>query len=146
MPRKQLEKIIYPIGFYQKKAQVVHDVSRELIERFNGKVPNEHKALMSIKGVGLKTANLVLGMAFNIPAICVDIHVHRISNRLGIVKTNTPEETEAALKKIIPQNLWIEWNTLLVMWGQNICTPISPFCSICAIAPLCKKVNVNRSR
>ena len=102
--------------------------------------------LLSLPGVGRKTANLVLGLAFGIPAICVDIHVHRISNRLGLVQTSTPEETERALQALLPKKDWIEWNTLLVIWGQNICVPISPFCTKCAVYDECKRVGVTRSR
>jgi len=146
IPIKQIENIIYPVGFYRQKAQQLHDVSKVLIEQFGEKVPDTEKELLSIKGVGPKTANLVLGEAFNVPAICVDTHVHRISNRLGLVKSNTPKETERQLKKILPQKYWVEWNRLLVMWGQNICVPISPFCSQCAIAQLCPKIGVKKSR
>jgi endonuclease-3 len=141
-----IEKIIHKTGFYHRKALLLHAVSKELIDRFNGKVPATQEELLSIKGVGPKTANLVLGLAFDIPAICVDTHVHRISNRLGLVQTKTPEETEQALKKVIPQQYWIEYNKLLVMWGQNICVPISPFCSACVIRPLCERRGVTKSR
>jgi endonuclease-3 len=138
--RNELEKIIFKIGFYRNKAKVIHEVSRTLLDKYNGIVPRTLSNLLKLPGVGRKTANLVLGMAYNIPAICVDIHVHRISNRLGLVKTKTPEETEEALKKIIPQTHWIEWNNLIVKWGQNVCTPISPKCNMCAIFNLCNKI------
>jgi endonuclease-3 len=140
--RPELEKIIFKAGFYKNKAKVLHDVSRTILDKFSGKVPNSYEKLISIKGVGPKTANLVLGMAFDIPAICVDIHVHRISNRLGVVKTTTAEQTLKALEKAIPKNKWIIWNKLLVMWGQNICLPRGPRCGICAINKLCDKVGV----
>lgn len=146
MPLEQLEKILFRIGFYKSKALTLKDVSRVLTERFGGTVPNTMEELLSIKGVGRKTANLVMGLAFDEPAICVDIHVHRISNRLGLVKTKTPDETEIALKKILPKHYWTEWNRLLVMWGQNVCTPISPFCSSCIIRPYCKQVGITKSR
>ncbi len=146
MPRNELEKIIFKTGFYKNKARVLHEVSQSIIERFGGVVPNTSKELLSIRGVGPKTANLVLGLAYNKPAICVDTHVHRISNRLGLVKTKTVKETEAALKKVLPENYWIEWNKLMVMWGQNICVPISPMCGSCAIRKMCKRVGVTRSR
>lgn len=133
IPLRDLEKIIFEIGLYKNKAKVLHHVSKTIIEKYNGKVPKTRTELLSIKGVGRKTANLVLGLAFDIPAICVDIHVHRISNRLGIVKTKNPQETELALEKIIPKKSWIEWNKLLVMWGQNICLPRTPKCKECAI-------------
>lgn len=146
IPRSELEKLFYSIGYYRQKAKTVHEVCQELIERFNGKVPNNQHDLLSLKGVGIKTANLVLGEGFGIPAICVDIHVHRISNRLGLVETKTAEQTEAALREILPQEYWIEFNHLLVMWGQNICVPISPFCSRCVLSDICPKVGVTRRR
>jgi len=146
LPDAILEKIIYRIGFYKNKARTLKDVSKTIIEKFNGEVPDTLQELLSIKGIGRKTANLMFGVAFNKPAICVDIHVHRISNRLGLVKTNKPEETEFALQKVLPQKYWIEWNRLLVMWGQNICTPVSPFCSQCEIKSYCTRVGVTKSR
>lgn len=146
IPLKKLENLIYSVGFYRKKSRQLHEVSKELLIRFNGKVPGNEKDLLSIKGVGRKTANLILGLVFDIPAICVDIHVHRISNRLGLVSTKTPAETERALQKLLPEKYWIEFNTLLVTWGQNICVPISPFCSRCVISDLCPKRGVTKSR
>lgn len=146
IPISKLEKIIYPIGFYRKKAKILHDVSRVIIQKFKGKVPSTEKELLSIKGVGRKTANLVLSQAFDIPAICVDTHVHRISNRLGIIKTKTTEETEIELQKIIPKIYWAEINNLFVIWGQNICVPISPFCSKCLLFSLCDRVGITKSR
>lgn len=120
MPLKELETIIHPIGFYRKKAQTIKFVSKEILERFHGKVPSAKEDLLSIKGVGQKTANLVLGVAFNIPAICVDTHVHKLSNRLGIVTTKTPDQTERELEKVLPKKYWIEYNKLLVRCGQNM--------------------------
>jgi endonuclease-3 len=146
IPLSELEEEIRPIGFYKRKAQILKEVSHELLTRFGGNVPCTYKDLRSIKGVGPKTANLVLGVAFKIPAICVDIHVHRISNRLGLVKTKRPEDTEKELKEILPEEYWIEWNKLLVMWGQNICVPVSPFCSQCAIFDLCERNGVKKMR
>lgn len=146
LPLAELEKIIYSIGFYKNKAKILHSVSRDLLSRFDGKVPNNRSDLVSIKGVGPKTASLVLGIAFGIPAICVDVHVHRISNRIGLIKTETPEETEVALMEILPKKYWIEWNRLLVLWGQNICTPISPWCSKCPIYALCQRNGVLKKR
>ena len=146
IPLERLKKIIYPVAFYRKRAQQLHDVCKDLIERFGGKVPSSEEDLLSFKGVGRKTMNLVRGEGFGIPAICVDTHVHRISNRFGLVATKTPEETEMALRKLLPQKYWIEYNRLLVMWGQNIRVPILPFCSSCAIAHLCQKVGVKKSR
>ena len=138
-----LEKIIYKVGFYKNKAKVLHEVSRTLIEKHNGRVPDTEEELLKIKGIGRKTANLVLGLAFGKPAICVDTHVHRISNRLGLVNEaqpptpKTPAETERALKKLLPKKHWIEWNRLLVIWGQNICLPRGPKCDSCALKNLC---------
>ena len=146
MPLPELEEEIRPIGFYKRKARILKEVSQELLSRFNGQVPSTYEELRSIKGIGPKTANLVLGVAFRIPAICVDVHVHRISNRLGLVKTKRPEDTERELKKILPQEYWIEWNALLVMWGQNICVPITPFCSECPIFDLCERNGVKKMR
>ena len=146
IPLERLEKIIYPVAFYRKRAQQLHGVCKDLIERFDAKVPSSEEDLLSFKGVGRKTMNLVRGEGFGIPAICVDTHVHRISNRFGLVATKTPEETEMALRKLLPQKYWIEYNRLLVMWGQNIRVPILPFCSRCAIAHLCQKVGVKKSR
>lgn len=146
IPSFELERIIYPVAFYRKRALNLHKVSQQLIERFNGQVPSQYEQLRELDGVGPKTANLVLAEGFGIPAICVDTHVHRIANRLGLVETRTPQETEEALKQLLPQELWTECNRLLVMWGQNICVPISPKCSSCAIALLCPRIGVTRSR
>jgi len=146
VPVITIEKLIYPTGFYHRKAILLHEVSKDLLARFNGKVPKTERELLSIKGVGRKTANLVLGVAFDVPAICVDTHVHRVSNRLGLVKTKTTDETEIELKKILPPEYWIEFNHLLVLWGQNICVPISPKCSQCAIADLCPRIGVTKHR
>jgi len=142
----ELEKILHPLGFYRTKAKTIQSVSSVLIERFHGKVPASEIDLLSIKGIGRKTANAVLGYAFDIPAICVDTHVHRIVNRLGWVQTKTAEETEQQLKLLIPKRYWIKLNSLFVMWGQNICTPISPFCSRCALSPYCPRVGVSKNR
>lgn len=138
LSRGKLEQILFKLGFFRNKANALHEVSRTIIEQYDGKVPNSVDELLKIKGVGRKTANLVVGLAFDIPAICVDVHVHRISNRLGIINTNTPYETEMALQKILPRTHWIEWNKLLVMWGQNVCTPRSPKCSRCVLKRHCK--------
>ena len=146
IPTKQIERIIYPVGFYRKKAKQLHAISKDLIARYDGQVPHAESDLLSIKGVGRKTMNLVRGEGFNIPAICVDTHVHRISNRLGLVKTKKPDETERELKRVLPQKYWTEYNRLMVVWGQNICVPISPFCSKCAIFDLCPKIGVKCSR
>jgi endonuclease III len=146
LPLKKIEQAIFPVGFYHVKAKTVKHACEELIDRFNSKVPDNLDDLLSMKGVGRKTANLVIALAYGKDAICVDTHVHRISNRLGLVLTKTPKQTEIELKKILPQEYWVEWNRLLVMWGQNICVPISPFCSQCAIFKHCQRVGVTKSR
>lgn len=142
----RLEKIIYPVNFYRNKAKAILDITRRIIADFDGLVSNDQEALLNFKGVGRKTANLVLGLAFGIPAICVDTHVHRISNHLGWVRTKMPQETEEALKEIIPKRYWIDLNTVLVTFGQNICLPVSPFCSKCYIGRYCKRIGVKRWR
>ena len=142
----ELEKIIFKTGFYRNKAMVLKHVSQVLVATYAGTVPSSMEQLLKIKGIGSKTANLVLGMAFKIPSICVDTHVHRISNRFGLISTKSVDETEKNLKMVIPRNLWIEWNKLLVIWGQNICHPVSPKCSVCVIRPYCKRVGVLKSR
>ncbi|MDO5437140.1 MAG: endonuclease III [bacterium] len=134
-----LAKAIYPVGFYKNKAEQIIELSRILVEKYDSKVPDEIEELVKFKGVGRKTANLVLTKGFNKPAICVDVHVHRICNRLGYVKTKNPEETEFALRKILPVKYWIQFNTLLVTHGQNICKPIKPKCEKCSISKFCKK-------
>jgi endonuclease-3 len=142
----QVERAIYPVGFYKTKAQIVIDVSRVLIERYGSRVPDEIDELVTLKGVGRKTANLVVTQGFRKPGICVDTHVHRISNRWGYVQTRTPEETEVALRARLPQQYWIEYNDLLVALGQTICHPTSPKCSQCPVARYCARVGVVRSR
>ncbi len=146
LSKEQIEKLIYPVGFYHRKAEQILKISKILIEKYNGKVPDDLDALLKLPGVGRKTANLVLNEGFGKLGICVDTHVHRISNRLGLVKTKTPEQTEFALRKILPKKYWIIFNTLLVTLGQNICTPISPKCSICPIERYCPKVGVTKHR
>ncbi len=141
-----IEKAIYPAGFYKTKARRIHDMCDELLRRYDGNVPDSLEDLLNLKGVGRKTANLVLTQGFGRPGICVDTHVHRISNRLGLVQTRTPEKTEMALREILPKEYWIEYNDLLVTFGQNLCTPLSPHCSHCPIDVYCKKVGVTRSR
>lgn len=143
---QQIEKTIYPVGFYRTKARTILNICRDLIERFDGCVPHDLEALMTMKGVGRKTANLVLTEGFRIPAICVDTHVHRISNRFGYVQTKTPHETEMALRKKLPKRCWAGYNVLLVTWGQNICKPISPWCSKCGVRRYCRRVGVKTSR
>ena len=137
---KTLENAIYPVGFYKNKAEQIIELSKILVERYNSKVPDTIEELIKFKGVGRKTANLVLTKGFNKPAICVDVHVHRICNRLGYVKTKTPEETEFKLREILPKEYWIDFNTLLVTHGQNVCKPQRPKCEICSINKYCKKI------
>jgi len=146
LSKEEIEKLIYPVGFYHRKAEQILKISKILIEKYNGKVPDSLDELLKLPGVGRKTANLVLNEGFGKLGICVDTHVHRISNRLGLVKTKTPEQTEFALRKILPKKYWIIFNTLLVTLGQNICTPISPKCSICPIEQYCPKVGVTKHR
>jgi len=135
---KEIEKIIKPIGFYHVKARRIIDVASILNSKYHGKVPNDFEKLVDLPGVGRKTANCVLVYAFDQPAIPVDIHVHRISNRLGLVDTKTPDETEFELMKKIPKKYWLQINDTFVMYGQNICKPISPMCNICKIRKKCK--------
>ena len=134
-----LAKAIYPVGFYENKAKQIVELSRQIAEELDGKIPDEIEDLVKFNGVGRKTANLVLAKGFNKPAICVDVHVHRIFNRLGYVKTKTPEETEFALRKKLPQKHWLDINTLLVTHGQNICKPQRPNCKECPIVQWCKQ-------
>lgn len=135
-----LEKAIYPVGFYKNKARQIIELSRVLVEKYGGNVPCDIDELCKFKGVGRKTANLVLSEGFNVPAICVDVHVHRIFNRLGYIKTKTPEETEFALRDKLPQKYWIPINSLLVTHGQNVCKPLKPLCDKCPICEYCAKL------
>lgn len=134
---EDLEKAIYPVGFYKNKAKQILDISNELFYKYNSIVPREIDELTKFKGVGRKTANLVQSKGYNLPSICVDVHVHRISNRLGIVSTTAPEETEFALKDNLPKKSWSEINTLFVTLGQNICKPSTPNCGKCLLNPYC---------
>jgi endonuclease-3 len=142
----RIEKAIYPCGFYRNKAETLRAISGQIMDRFHGKVPDKMEDLLSFKGVGRKTANLVLTMGHGKPGICVDTHVHRITNRWGLVKTKTPDQTESALREILPKRYWIPINDLLVTYGKNLCRPISPHCSRCRLECLCDKVGVTRSR
>lgn len=137
---KVLEKAIYPVGFYANKAKQIIQLSKELVEKYNSKVPDSIDELVKFNGVGRKTANLVIAKGFNKPAICVDVHVHRIFNRLGYVKTKTPEETEFALREKLPEKYWIDINTLIVTLGQNICKPQKPSCINCPVSDYCQKI------
>ncbi len=143
---RRIERAIFPVGFYRTKARVIRGVCRDLLARFAGKVPDDLDALLTLKGVGRKTANLVVTMGFGRPGICVDTHVHRISNRLGFVRTKSPDQTELALRKKLPRRHWIELNDLLVAFGQNVCQPLSPRCCTCPVRALCPRIGVTRSR
>ena len=146
LPSRRIARSIYPAGFYRTKANHLRSVSRLLLERHAGKVPPDMEALLALPGVGRKTANLVRNLGFGLPGICVDTHVHRISNRMGWVCTRTPEQTEQALMRILPRRYWIGVNELLVRYGQAVCTPLSPRCSACPAAPWCARVDVGRTR
>lgn len=142
----ELTRLIYPVGFYRTKAGVIRQICADLIARFEGRVPGRIDLLMTLKGVGRKTANLVVTEAFHKPGICVDTHVHRISNRWGLVRTRAPDETEVALRKVLPRRYWLEYNRILVAFGQTLCHPVSPRCSACPVAHLCPRIGVGRSR
>ena len=143
---RTIERAIYPVGFYRTKARTVQSVCRDLLSRYRGRVPGDLEELLTIKGVGRKTANLVVTLAFRRQGICVDTHVHRISNRWGYVRTKTPEQTEMALRRTLPARYWQSYNDLLVTFGQNLCHPTSPWCSRCPLEPICAKVGVTHSR
>lgn len=142
----EIEKIIYPVGFYRTKAKLIPEICRKILEEYGGRVPDEIDELLKFKGVGRKTANLVVTVGHGKHGICVDTHVHRISNRLGLVKSKNPHDTEFQLREILPRRFWIDYNDLLVTWGQNMCKPISPFCSRCAIERFCAKMGVGKHR
>lgn len=146
LPVQAIEKAIYPAGFYKTKARTLKQISRELVERHDGVVPDSVDELLQFKGVGRKTATLVVSLGYGHDAICVDTHVHRVSNRLGLVATSTPEETEFALMALLPRKYWIGYNELLVSFGQQVCTPVSPHCSMCSVAATCPRVGVDTSR
>lgn len=146
LPLERIEAAIYPVGFYRNKAQQVRDISARLVRDYGGVVPDSLEELLTFKGVGRKTANLVVTLGFGRPGICVDTHVHRICNRWGYVTTKTPEETEFALRDTLPPPYWIEINDLLVTFGQNCCLPVSPRCTGCPLDHLCGKVGVGRHR
>ena len=146
IPEEEIARLIYPVGFYKTKAGTIRQVCADLIEKYGGNVPDDLDELLKLKGVGRKTANLVITMGFGKEGVCVDTHVHRISNRLGYVQTKNPDQTEMELRKKLPRKYWIEYNDLLVTWGQNVCKPISPLCSTCRIKPYCPQVGVDRHR
>ncbi|ACO04723.1 MULTISPECIES: endonuclease III [Persephonella] len=146
IPEEKIAEAIYPAGFYRNKAKVIKEISGKIVKDFGGKVPDSIDELLKLKGVGRKTANLVVALGYGKPAICVDTHVHRISNRLGFVKTKTAEETEMALRKKVPREYWNEINDLFVAFGQTICKPVSPKCSECPVSSYCEKVGVKKHR
>jgi len=146
LTEEEIAALIYPAGFYRVKSQQILDICRRLTEDFDGIVPDTIDQLMSFKGVGRKTANLVVTLGYGKPGICVDIHVHRITNRWGYVTTTTPDKTELALRQKLPPQYWLKINDLLVSYGQHRCFPATPACSCCPIARFCKRVGVLRSR
>ena len=143
---EQIQRLIFPVGFYKRKAENIREVCHILIHAFNSRVPDDLEKLLELPGVGRKTANLVITLGFNKPGICVDTHVHRITNRLGYVQTRTPDETEMVLRKKLPREWWIPINDILVAFGQALCKPISPFCSRCKVVSYCERIGVVKSR
>jgi endonuclease III len=146
VPTEELEKIIYPVGFYRKKARLIKEVAGIIIEKYKNRVPDNIDELLTMKGIGRKTANIVITEGFGKAGIAVDTHVHRISNRLGIVSTKAPNDTETALRKVLPEEYWRIYNPLLVTHGRRTCTPLSPFCSRCPVSDLCTRVGVTKNR
>ena len=147
LSNKRIEELIYPVGFYKTKAKRIREICQTLIKTYHGTVPNDFEALLKLKGVGRKTANIVMCYGFHgIDFLPIDTHAHRIPNRLGWVKTKTPEQTEEALKKMLPKRYWHDFNDLFVRFGQNLCVPVSPFCSKCPVEKYCMKVGVKRER
>lgn len=146
LDRQTIERTIYPVGFYRNKAGQILEISQRLLDEFAGRVPDDIDVLTTFNGVGRKTANLVLAEGYGIPAICVDTHVHRISNRWGYLRTKTPLETEMTLRKKLPREYWLVYNPSLVALGQHRCKPTSPMCSQCPVAHLCERVGVQRQR
>jgi endonuclease-3 len=142
----KIKEAIYPAGFYKVKAGRIKKMSADILERFHGRVPDTIDELLTLQGVGRKTANLVVTLGYNKPGICVDTHVHRITNRWGLIKTKTPQQTEFALRQMLPRRYWKELNGLLVAFGQGICRPVSPLCSQCRICSACSRIGVSRSR
>jgi endonuclease-3 len=143
---KGLEQAIYPVGFFRTKAKQIRQICKRLLDSYGGKVPDSIDELLTLNGVGRKTANLVVTVGYKKPGICVDVHVHRICNRWGYVKTLKPEETEVTLRRKLPQRYWITFNDLLVPFGQNLCRPVSPFCSQCKLTSFCQRVGVLSTR
>jgi endonuclease III len=146
MPEERIADLIYPAGFYRTKAKSIRGAAEIILRDHGGRVPTSLEELTALPGVGRKTANLVLGLSFGTPAICVDTHVHRIANRLGWVETKTPEQTEQALAELLPRELWIPVNGVFVAYGKQVCTPVSPFCSACLLDAVCPRQGVSRTR
>jgi endonuclease-3 len=146
LSEEDISKAIYPVGFYRNKARTIREISHTILEKYQGSVPDTIEEILKLKGVGRKTANLVISLGFDKDGICVDTHVHRISNRLGYVTTKTPEKTEAALREKLPKRFWKIYNTLMVAFGQKICRPVSPRCSSCPVHGLCDRAGVTKSR
>ena len=146
LPVRRIARLIFPAGFYNTKAKNLRTVARILLETHQGRVPSEMEELLALPGVGRKTANLVRNLGFGLPGICVDTHVHRISNRMGWVGTLTPDQTEQELMEVLPKRYWIGVNEILVRYGQAVCTPVSPRCSLCPAARWCARVGVGRTR
>lgn len=144
--QESIEAAIYPVGFYRNKAAQILEICRQLVEKYDGYVPESIEELLQFKGVGRKTANLVVTLGFGQPGICVDIHVHRICNRWGYVRSKTPEETEFRLREKLPGRYWLRINDLLVTFGQNLCRPVSPLCSVCPLISCCERNNVIKNR
>lgn len=146
LPLDQIEKAIYPVGFYRTKANQIAMICKQLVADYGGRTPGTIEELLKFKGVGRKTANLVVTLGYGSPGICVDTHVHRICNRWGYIRTKNPEETEYRLREILPQKYWLRINDLLVSFGQNVCKPVSPFCSKCPVYQYCMRCNIIKSR
>lgn len=146
LSEKEIIDAIYPVGFYRTKAKNILEICSVIVNKYDSVVPDDLEELLTLKGVGRKTANLVITLGYNKHGICVDTHVHRISNRLGYVSTKTPEETEAALREKLPKKYWIDYNSLLVAFGQKICRPVSPICSACPVRRYCDRIGVVKSR
>jgi endonuclease-3 len=146
LPEKTISALIYPAGFYRTKAKAIRALSAKLLREFGGRVPDSMEGLLSLPGVGRKTANLVLTLGFGLPGICVDTHVHRVVNRLGIIRTAHPVETESSLRAVLQRSHWLEINDLLVTFGKTVCAPLSPRCSVCPIRRSCRRIGVQRSR
>ncbi len=142
----EISDLIYPAAFYRNKSASIKKCAEILLTEYDGIIPDNREELLKLPGVGRKTANLTLNLGYGINAICVDTHVHRISNRTGWAATRTPDETELAMEKILPEKYWIPLNEILVSYGQTVCTPQSPWCSKCVITDYCKRISVNRSR